>query len=227
MMGPECATLLASRNLRQHPSPRQSESYRQAVRRQLAAYKRHIQLGLIAQGLLQYLALHFHRVVWFNFHSCIRTAAPQKPLSEWVVSHALRYTLGRNFSPPKSPWPCLRKSEVLQSHTMETAAQEIAALILAAALLAQERDRAAAGKVPVLRVSFIKSIELMRPLWLVFALGDDLLEDWQKRQLTQRFYAQARRSLTSKRRARSWPEYPSCQSCAGQTTCPSIPPRLW
>jgi hypothetical protein len=70
---------------------------------------------------------------------------------------------------------------------METAAQEIAALILAAALLAQERDRATAGKVPVLRVSFIKSIELMRPLWLVFALGDDLLEDWQKRQLTQRF----------------------------------------
>jgi hypothetical protein len=75
---------------------------------------------------------------------------------------------------------------------METAAQEIAALILAAALLAQKRDRAAAGKVPVLRVSFIKSIELMRPLWLVFSLGDDLLEDWQKRPLTQRFYAQAR-----------------------------------
>jgi hypothetical protein len=70
----------------------------------------------------------------------------------------------------------LRKSEVLQSHTMETAAQEIAALILAAALLAQERDRAAAGKVPVLRVSFIKLLELMRPLWLVFSLGDDLLD---------------------------------------------------
>ncbi len=75
----------------------------------------------------------------------------------------------------------------------------------AAALLAQERDRAAAGKVPVLRVSFIKLLELMRPLWLVFPLGDDLLEDWQKRQLTQRFYAQARRCLSSRRRARSCP----------------------
>jgi hypothetical protein len=92
MMGPECASLLASRNLRQHPSPRQSESYRQAVRRRLAAYERHIQLGLIAQGLLQYLALHFRRVVWFNFHSYIRTAAPQKPPSEWLVSHALHHT---------------------------------------------------------------------------------------------------------------------------------------
>jgi len=99
----------------------------------------------------------------------------------------------------------LRKSEVLQSHTMETAAQEIAALILAAALLAQERDRAAAGKVPVLRVSFIKLLELIRPLWLVFALGDDLLEEWQKQQLTERFYAQARRCLTPKHRDRSCP----------------------
>jgi hypothetical protein len=99
----------------------------------------------------------------------------------------------------------LRTSEVLQSHTLETAAQEIAALMLAAALLAQERDRAAAGKVPVLRVSFIKLLELMQPLWLVFALGDDLLEDWQKQPLTEHFYAQARRCLTPKRRRRSCP----------------------
>ena len=69
----------------------------------------------------------------------------------------------------------------------------------------QERARAAAGKVPVLRVSFSKLLELLRPLWLVFALGDDLLEDWQKPQLTERFYAQARRCLSSKRRTRSCP----------------------
>jgi len=62
----------------QHPH-RQPESYRQAVRRKLAAYERHIQLGLIAQGLLQYLAVTFRRAVWGNFHSYIRTAAPQKP----------------------------------------------------------------------------------------------------------------------------------------------------
>src|SRR5881396_1073755 len=53
---------------------------------------RHIQLGLIAQGLLQYLALSFRRVTWFNFHSYIRTASPKKPPSEWVVCHALRHT---------------------------------------------------------------------------------------------------------------------------------------
>ena len=60
----------------------------------------------------------------------------------------------------------LRKSEVLQSHTVMTAAQEISAIVLASALLATERARAAAGEVPVLRVSFVKTLELMRPLWL-------------------------------------------------------------
>jgi len=49
-------------------------------------------LGLIAQGLLQYLGVCFRRVAWFNFHSYIRTASPQKPPSEWVVSQALGHT---------------------------------------------------------------------------------------------------------------------------------------
>ena len=71
---------------------RKSELYREHIRRKLGAYERHIQLGLIAQGLLQYLALSFRRVAWFNFHSYIRTASPQKPPSEWVVSQALRHT---------------------------------------------------------------------------------------------------------------------------------------
>ena len=48
----------------------------------------------------------------------------------------------------------LRKSEVLQSHTVETGAQEIAAVVLASALLARERARAATGVASVLRVSF-------------------------------------------------------------------------
>ena len=71
---------------------RKSETYRAHIRRKLAAYERHIQVGLIAQGLLQYLAVSFRRLTWFNFHSYIRTASPQKPPSEWVVSHALRHT---------------------------------------------------------------------------------------------------------------------------------------
>ena len=94
----------------------------------------------------------------------------------------------------------LRKSEVLQSHTLETGAQEIAAVVLASALLARERARAAAGQTPVLRVSFIKTLELMRPLWLTLALGGDLLSARQKQQLTEKFLAWAGRYVTRRRR---------------------------
>jgi hypothetical protein len=71
---------------------RASAQYRQAIRRKFAAYERHIQIGLIAQGLLQYLALVFPRVAWRNFNSYIRTAKTDKAPSEWVVTYALRNT---------------------------------------------------------------------------------------------------------------------------------------
>lgn len=100
----------------------------------------------------------------------------------------------------------LRKSAVLQSHTLETAAQEIAALVLASALLARARARAADPATPVLRVSFVKSLELLRPLWLTLALGGDLLSAGQKQQLTARFLERAGRHVTRRRkRPRSCP----------------------
>lgn len=100
----------------------------------------------------------------------------------------------------------LRKSEVLQSHTLETGAQEIAAIVLASALLARERARAATGQTPVLRVSFIKTLELMRPLWLTLALGAEVLSPRQKQQLTEIFLEWAGRYVTRRRsRPRSCP----------------------
>lgn len=124
------------------------------------------------------------------------------PASELVELYAKRWEHELFYRELKRQ---LRKSALLQSHTVTTAAQEIAALMLAAALLAKERDRAAAGQVPVLRVSFAKLLELIRPLWLTLALGDDVLEEWQKQELVQRFYRKAGTYLTPKRRARSCP----------------------
>ena len=49
-------------------------------------------MSLIAQGLLQYLALTFPHAAWANFNSYIRTADRSAPPSEWVVTHALRHT---------------------------------------------------------------------------------------------------------------------------------------
>jgi len=128
----------------------------------------------------------------------------------------------------------LRKNEVLQSHTMETGAQEIAAMMIVAAMLARERAEAANGQVPVLRISFLKLLELTRPLWLVLELGDDLLEEWQKKELTERFQKQARGCLTPRKRARScpravrqpvggWPRLIKNQSWTGEASFKIIP----
>jgi hypothetical protein len=72
---------------------RRSERYRQQVRRKLAAYHTHVQLGCIAQGLLQYLALSCGAIVWQLFRSWLRTMHPDRPPSELVVAHALRTSL--------------------------------------------------------------------------------------------------------------------------------------
>ena len=123
----------------------------------------------------------------------------------------------------------LRKSEVLQSHTVETSAQEIAAMLLAAALVAAERAKVADGQLPALRVSFLKLLELLRPLWLVLELGEDVLEEWQKKELTERFHKLARKCVTPRRRARScpravrqpvsgWPRLLKNESWTGETT---------
>ena len=72
---------------------RKSDRYRAQVRRKLAAYERHIMIGLIVQGLLQYLAVFHQRAVWRFFGSWLRTANRNAAPSELVVAHALRNSL--------------------------------------------------------------------------------------------------------------------------------------
>ena len=124
------------------------------------------------------------------------------PASELIELYAQRWEHELFYRQLKRQ---LRKNEILQSHTMETGAQEIAAMMLVAAMLARERAGAANGQVPALRISFLKLLELLRPLWLVLELGEDLLAEWQKQELTKRFQEQARACLTPRKRARSCP----------------------
>jgi hypothetical protein len=70
-----------------------SDEYRDAVRRKIAAYHRHIQLGLIAQGLLQILSAAKPKLVWQSFGSWIRTVRPGLAPSEQVVAIPLRNRL--------------------------------------------------------------------------------------------------------------------------------------
>jgi len=120
----------------------------------------------------------------------------------------------------------LRRTALLQSHTVQTASQEIALLLLASALVAQERVRAAAGIAPVLKVSFVKLLELLRPLWLVLAIAGDLFSERVRRELAQRFYdhmlqcrVQERESRSCQRKVRQpvskWPRLLETQSYEG------------
>ena len=70
-----------------------SDAYRNAVRRKITACHRHIQLGLIAQGLLQILVAQTPKRAWQSFGSWIRTIRPGLAPSEQIAAIALRNTL--------------------------------------------------------------------------------------------------------------------------------------
>ena len=99
----------------------------------------------------------------------------------------------------------LRQTDVLQSHTLVTAAQELAAIVLATALLARERARAARGQVPVLRVKFGVMLAIVRSTWFYLGPCEDLLSERQKQQIVQRGDALMRRCVTAPRRSRTNP----------------------
>jgi hypothetical protein len=72
---------------------RQSSRYRDQVKRKVHAYHVFIQAGVVAQGLLQYLAVVAPKLVWNSFGSWLRTIRPGIPPSELVVANAARHTL--------------------------------------------------------------------------------------------------------------------------------------
>jgi hypothetical protein len=85
-------TPLRYRNGNQHLH-RKSADYRSHVKRKINAYHAFIQAGIVAQGLLQYLAVVAPQRVWSSFGSWLRTIRPGIPPSEFVVANALRQTL--------------------------------------------------------------------------------------------------------------------------------------
>ena len=69
---------------------RESEDYRQAVKRKVRAYHVFVHAGVVSQGLLHYLASCYPKQVWCSFGSWLRTIRPGIAPSELVVSMALR-----------------------------------------------------------------------------------------------------------------------------------------
>jgi hypothetical protein len=101
----------------------------------------------------------------------------------------------------------VRNRPLLAGHTVETALQELCAIVLATALIARLRvEAASAAKVPPTRVSFYKLMLEVEPLWNTERLLGDSLTRAQREQMLAKFYENVRRwALLPERRARSCP----------------------
>ena len=184
------------------------------VRRRLPDGSRRIRVAVREKGrpahILQWLDLREIRVhvgrsgyrthelrLWTSLLNP-RTA----PARELAQLYATRWEHELYFREAKR---MLRQTDVLQSHTLVTAAQELAAIVLATAMLARERARAAGGQVPVLRVKFGVLLAVVRSTWFYLGPCADLLTERQKQQIVQRGQALMRRCVTAKRRSRTNP----------------------
>jgi hypothetical protein len=100
----------------------------------------------------------------------------------------------------------MRATPYLQSHTPLTAMQELAALILAHAVLVDYRLAAAkVGEVEVLRISFLKTLQVVQGLWQFLEVAADLLGPDQVRLVVRRALRRIAQAVVAKRRKRSCP----------------------
>lgn len=100
----------------------------------------------------------------------------------------------------------MRSTPHLQSHTPMTAMQEIAALILAYAVLVDYRiGVATAGDVGVLRISFLKTLQVLQGLWQFLEVSADLLGPDKVRLVVRRALRRIADAAIPPRRKRTCP----------------------
>ena len=138
-----------------------------------------------------------HLRLWTSLLDC-----DQAPARELIQLYTTRWEQELYFRELKSQ---LGLNDLLQSQTPETAAQEVAAMIIGSSLIAEERSKLKPGEELSHRISFIKVWETLEPLWLTLLLGADILTETQKQQLCERFYEMAARRAMQKKRTRSCP----------------------
>lgn len=122
----------------------------------------------------------------------------------------------------------LRGGDLLQSYTLETAMQELAAMVIASAIIA--RLRVEAGRrigVEIARISFSKLLYHVRSVWTVLAAGNGVISREQGeimarnylKSVSNEFVLKPRRSRCSPRTVRQpvkkWPRTTRCQSQEG------------
>lgn len=100
----------------------------------------------------------------------------------------------------------MRQAELLRSQTVETAAQEVVALILAHAILAEQRmSIGELSQEDVLRISFGKTLTMIRSLWMTLAAGEGILSREQAAAMTNQVMHFIAQTALPPRRKRSCP----------------------
>jgi hypothetical protein len=100
----------------------------------------------------------------------------------------------------------LRGGDLLSSYTVETAMQEIAALLIGQSLVAEVRLATADGAgVEAARISFVKVLDELRGVWMIFARIGESLSERQKRAVVGQMQEALREQMTPRRRSRSNP----------------------
>jgi hypothetical protein len=80
---------------------KKSEDYKRRVRQKIQAYNLYMQIGLIAQGLAQYLSCFKSDMVYQNFRTYFRTIRTDKSPSEKIAAKALQNTFWEYFTSKK------------------------------------------------------------------------------------------------------------------------------
>jgi len=100
----------------------------------------------------------------------------------------------------------MRESPVLNSHTVHIAAWEVAPLVLAHAVVVRSRiETASVAGSEVVRISFGKTLAMVRSLWLVLVAGNGIISGTQAGALIDQVMAHLADELLPERRKRMCP----------------------
>lgn len=100
----------------------------------------------------------------------------------------------------------LHRGELLKSHTPHTAVQELAALMIAQAVVARIRRRVGHQiRLPTLRISFRKTCRFLQAFWTIVQISGAILSPKQIQAMGQQLMSHLEKQLTPPRRNRSCP----------------------
>ena len=125
------------------------------------------------------------------------------PALELIQLYAMRWEHEIAFKELKID---IKRDSLLLSHTLCTAAQEIVALLIAQAVIVRARlSIADFGSLPVLHVSFVKTLHAFRSVWMVLSLIDNRLSESTRQSLTRSLLQILADQKSPPRRQRSCP----------------------